>query len=102
MRTLRRISVGSAFKVGAITYALLWVIIGGLLLLLQLLFGGLIGAAAGRDSAGALGLFLGGGVVFYFIGIVMYGLIGGIGSALGALFYNLAAGWVGGLQVEVE
>jgi hypothetical protein len=48
------------------------------------------------------GLFLGGGIVFYVIGIVLYALFGGIFSAIAALFYNLAAGWVGGLQVEME
>jgi hypothetical protein len=103
MRTIRRISIGSAFKVGAVLYGLLWVIVGGLLLLAQLAFGGMLaGAAGGRQGAGMFGLFLGGGIVFYVIGIVLYALFGGIFSAIAALFYNFAAGWVGGLQVEME
>jgi biopolymer transport protein ExbB/TolQ len=56
----------------------------------------------GREGAGAFGLWLGGGTIFYVIGIALYALFGGIFSAIAALFYNLAAGWVGGLQVEME
>jgi hypothetical protein len=28
-------------------------------------------------------------------------LIGGIGAAIAAFFYNLASGWVGGLEVDL-
>ncbi|MGB9104704.1 MAG: hypothetical protein WCC59_08100 [Terriglobales bacterium] len=33
---------------------------------------------------------------------IVYGTIGGIGAVIGALIYNLAAGWVGGLEVEIS
>ena len=32
----------------------------------------------------------------------MYGIIGFIGGAIGALLYNLFAGMVGGVEIEVE
>jgi hypothetical protein len=32
---------------------------------------------------------------------VLYGIIGAIGGGLTALIYNLAAGWVGGLEVDI-
>jgi hypothetical protein len=32
---------------------------------------------------------------------IVYGLIGGIGAAIGAFIYNLASGWVGGLEVDI-
>ena len=32
----------------------------------------------------------------------MYGVIGVIGGAIGAALYNLVAGWIGGIEVEME
>lgn len=48
----------------------------------------------------------GGGVVIGIVAMVgipiMYGIIGFIGGAIGALIYNLFAGMVGGVEIEVE
>jgi len=33
---------------------------------------------------------------------ILYGILGGIGGAIGAAIYNLAAGWVGGLEVDIS
>ncbi len=86
MQTIRSISIGSAFKVGAVTSILLFAVIGGLILLLQLLVGGMIGmGAGGREGAGFFGAMAGFGIVAYLFGIIVYGIIGGIGSALTAL-----------------
>lgn len=32
---------------------------------------------------------------------IVYGILGGIGGVIGAGIYNLAAGWVGGLEVDI-
>jgi hypothetical protein len=32
---------------------------------------------------------------------IIYGILGGVGAVIGALIYNLAAKWVGGLEVEI-
>ena len=50
----------------------------------------------GRDD-GRFGLVIVGAVA-----ILAYGLIGWIFTALAAAVYNLAAGWVGGIEVQVE
>ncbi len=33
---------------------------------------------------------------------IMYGVMGFIVGVIGAFFYNIVAGWVGGIEVEVE
>jgi hypothetical protein len=33
---------------------------------------------------------------------ICYGIIGGISAAIGAAIYNLVAGWVGGLEVDIS
>ncbi len=33
---------------------------------------------------------------------ILYGIFGGIVAAISALIYNLASGWVGGLEVELN
>jgi len=33
---------------------------------------------------------------------LLYGIFGGIGAAIGAFIYNLAAGWIGGLEIDIS
>jgi hypothetical protein len=33
---------------------------------------------------------------------LFYGLVGGVFAAISAAVYNLAAGWVGGLEVDIN
>ena len=40
--------------------------------------------------------------IFLKISIVIYGILGFIGGAIGALIYNLVAGMVGGIVFEVD
>jgi hypothetical protein len=97
-RVLKRIDVGSAFKVGAVTYALMWAVLGLPFMLLMSVAGSFARAAGGSGGAG----FAGAGIFGYLIGIAVYGLMGGIGSAVAAFVYNLVSGWMGGLEIEVE
>ncbi len=103
MRTIRSISIMSALKVGAVLSALLFIIVGGLVLLIQLLFGGLLGASmGGSEGMGAFGATAGISFVMYLIGIVLYAFFGAIGGALNALLYNIVAGMVGGIEINLE
>jgi len=57
-------------------------------------------AEAGVPAAKAFGFGLGLGAIIIFP--ICYGIVGGIGGAIGAAIYNLAAGWVGGLEVDIS
>ena len=63
----------------------------------------LMGASVGGKSSLAIG---GGGIIFglmFMVGLpIFYGVIGFIAGAISALLYNLFAGMVGGIEIEVE
>jgi hypothetical protein len=104
--TIKKVSVGSAFKVGLVLSAIAFAIFGLIGLGLQALFANALSAAfrnAGNGSnfdfgATSLTFFC----VGYLIGIVASGIFGGIGAAIYAVLYNLTSGITGGLQVELS
>ena len=100
MATVKRVGPGSAFKIGLITYAILGLALGICMALVSTIVGGLGAAASSAPGAKLFGLGMGVGSVIVFP--VVYGLIGGIFAAIGAVIYNLAAGWVGGLEVDIS
>jgi hypothetical protein len=98
-RVIRRIAPGSAFKLGALLTGLLGAIFGLFPLLATLLGMSIFSAADGGRGAN-VGPVL--ALVFYVFAVILYALFGGLVSALYAWLYNLVAGWVGGLRVELE
>lgn len=113
MVVLRRIGVGSAFKVGFVVNGLLALVFGLLAFLIQAAFLNLITSAASIDvyspgqSASAIEAMrafsligLGTLCLFYAMSVVFGAVFGGLGFALIAFFYNLTARWVGGLELE--
>lgn len=93
---IRRVDVLSLGKVLGTLYALMGLIFGALFSLFAVL-GAAIGSAAGEEEA-IFGLVFGAGAVVVLP--LFYGLMGFLGGMLTAFFYNLAAGWVGGIVVE--
>lgn len=94
------LSVAKIYAVMMLVISLLISIPYGLFIIIFSLSGaGSIGGQGGL----ALG---GGGIIFgllVMIGIpIMYSLMGFIFGALGALIYNVFAGFVGGIEIEVE
>lgn len=96
MATVKRIGPGSAFKLGAALYAFMGLLLGVIFALVSMLGGALMPAS----EAGMFRMFFGAGAII--ILPICYGIIGGIFSAIGAVIYNLVAGWVGGLEVEIN
>jgi hypothetical protein len=96
MATVKRIGPGSAFKVGLALYGLVGLILGLIFGLMSMLGG----ALALPAQAGAFRMFFGVGAII--ILPLCYGIFGGIVAAISAALYNLIAGWVGGLEVDIS
>ena len=99
---IRRMGVLSCAKIYSITLAAMGLILGVIYGLIFMVVGGAMMAGGGRDSgaAGASSLVV--GLVMMIAIPVFYGVIGFIGGIIGALVYNVAAGVVGGLEIEIE
>lgn len=96
--TITRVGVFSVAKIQAAIMAVFGLIIGVIYGLFFMLFGAIMMSQSG--GSGASGVVIG---LLMMVGIpIMYGIIGFIAGAIGALIYNLAAGFAGGIEIEVE
>jgi hypothetical protein len=95
MTILKRIGPASAFKVGLVSYAVLG-LIAGVFCSLIALTGASFAPHAHLPFARAIGLLA------VIVCPLVYGIVGGIAALIGALIYNLASGWVGGVGVEIS
>jgi hypothetical protein len=95
MAVVKRIGPGSAFKVGLVAYGIVG-LIAGIFCSVIALAGASFMPQAHVPFGGAIGLLA------LIVCPIVYGLIGGIGAVIGALIYNLACSWVGGLEVEIS
>ncbi len=107
---LKRINISSAFRIGVIVNALLYLIMGFLVGVVPLLLLGSVSQSMvvtnDPDLNGLIGFVGTAGAIsflcFYLIGVVFAAIFGGITFALGAWFYNLASRWVGGIEVVLQ
>jgi hypothetical protein len=93
---IKRVGPVSFAKVSGFLYALIGLIVGGILSLVALA-GGFTSEAAG---AAGLGAIIGVGAVIVLP--IMYGLMGFVATLIAAWLYNLAAGLVGGVEVDIQ
>ena len=100
MATVKRIGPASAFKLGVVMYAFVGLFIGVIVACVSLVAGSLGSLASEASGARALGFGMGVGAIIVFP--ILYGIIGGIGAVIGAAIYNLVAGWIGGLEVDIS
>ena len=89
MQKVKKIGVLSLAKILGILYAIFGLIFGALFA-----FFPLIGL-----NADETGMFLGTASIIIFP--ILYGIMGFIGGLITAFFYNLVAGKIGGLEVEI-
>jgi hypothetical protein len=100
---IRKLGILSVAKIESLVMLVMSLLIAipyGLIVIVYSLFGA---GMVGGDAALAIG---GGGVVLglaLMVGIpITYGIIGFIAGAISALVYNIFAGMVGGIEMEVE
>jgi hypothetical protein len=86
-------------KLLGVLYGGLGLIFGGIMSIAAL-FGAAIGAAADQGAGAFIGMLFGIGAIILFP--VMYGLMGFLSGAFLAWLYNLAAGTIGGIEMEFE
>jgi hypothetical protein len=100
--TIRRFGVISVAKMYGLLMFIFGLIFGVLYGLFFIIFGAAMSAFGTKDATagGVSSLVVG---ILMMIGIpIMYGLIGFIMGAIGALIYNAMAGIIGGVKFELE
>ena len=88
MAQIKRFSIGQAAKFMGVLYLLFGLLFAPMFLLMGMF------APEGQG-----GMF---GTLFAVAMPIMYGVFGVVGGAIGAALYNLVAGWVGGIEVELQ
>ena len=99
---VNRVGVFSLAKVQGVIMAAIGLIIGLLYGLFFIIFGAVVMStgAEGAGSAAAGGLI--GGAAMIVVIPIFYAVLGFAIGALSALIYNVAAGVIGGLELELE
>ena len=93
---IKRVVPMSVAKVAAVLYAILGIIFGGIISVISLAGSAL---TPDGDDAGMMGMLFGAAAVV--ILPIFYACLGFVMSLLMAALYNLVAGWVGGVEVDV-
>lgn len=93
---VKRIGPLSLAKISGMLYALMGLIVGAFISLFSVVGGAF---APGKD-AGVVGMLFGAAAIV--ILPIFYGLLGFVMSLIGAALYNLVAGWVGGVELDVQ
>lgn len=93
---IRRVGPLSFAKLSGMLYAMLRLVFGGIFSMVALA-GGFASETAGAAGIGAT---IGVGAVVVFP--ILYGLMGFIATLIGAWLYNIAAGVVGGVEVDIQ
>jgi hypothetical protein len=93
---IKRIGPVSCGKIAGTLYAIVGIVFGGIVSVIALAGG--LGANSSR-GAGVAAMF---GVGAILVLPVLYGGIGFVATLIGAWLYNLVAGLVGGVEVDLQ
>jgi hypothetical protein len=101
--TIRRFDVIRTANVVAVLYAVAVIIVVLVFFVPFLLIAGLAGMSSSDSEMGSVvGAGLVGGLLFAGIGIVFYGAVGWVMTAIVCALYNFVAGRIGGIRVIVD
>src|ERR1051325_6045688 len=94
---LKRVGVLSVAKMYALIAAVFGLIIGVFYGMFMAVFAALMSSANGGSvAAGGIG------IIAIFIFPILYGIMGFVAGAIGAVIYNFAAGFMGGIEMELD
>jgi hypothetical protein len=96
MAIVKRITPRSAFKLGLVLYGILGLVLG---VLVELIVFARMSLPGANQPPRNIFLFGPAAIIFF---PILYGLVGGVFGAIGALLYNLASKWVGGLEIDIN
>ena len=91
---VKRVGPLSCAKVAGLLYAALGLIGGIIIALLS------VAGAFASDSSGGFGALLGVGAIV--IAPIFYGCLGFVFALIAAALYNFAAGFIGGVELDVQ
>ena len=94
MVKIKKIGVSSAAKIYGMTLGVLGFVFGIFYTMLLTAFGGLLGTST--LNLGAMGL------IFPILFPIIYGVLGFVVGALGAVVYNFVASKIGGLEIQLS
>jgi hypothetical protein len=89
---VRRVSVGQLAKMLGVLYLFIGLIIGVCIWLVS----AVIPSAAGTSG------FMGMGLAAIIVIPIVYALLAVVFGAITAAIYNLVAGWIGGIEIDLE
>lgn len=99
---ITKVGVMSLGKLMGLMYAAIGALFGLLYALFAILGGGAMLAMGGGDSGIGGGMMMGMGLAAVIILPIFYGILGFIAGLLSALFFNIAAKYTGGLEIEAR
>ncbi len=97
--TITRVGPLSAAKVAGLLYVVIGLIAGALVSLFSMA-GAAIGAGSGNGDGAMFGALLGVGAIILLP--IFYGFFGFVGTLIMAALFNVAAGMVGGIEVDAR
>ena len=92
---VRRVGPLALAKISGLLYGIMGLIFGAIFSLVSM-----TAAAFGGKDAGPFGVLFGVGAIIALP--IFYGLLGFLAGLIGAGLYNLIAGWMGGVELEVQ
>jgi hypothetical protein len=103
---ITRIGILSLAKIQGIICAVVGLIIGLIYGLVMVFMGTILAAVGSREGGGAalggLGVGIIGGIFMIVVMVIFYAVMGFVAGAISALIYNIAAGFMGGLELDYE
>jgi hypothetical protein len=93
---IRRVGPLSFAKLSGVLYAMIGLLVGGVFSMVAMAGGFASDDTAGRGIAAVMGV---GAIIFF---PILYGLMGFVATLVGAWLYNLVAGIVGGVELDVQ